>query len=70
MVLVKGEDYDIAFKRSDFNSQMDRLKLIIYINNKDSRGKNCSIDYDFDLSDYDLNVLRKVNYVEGRNQGR
>ncbi len=48
MVLVKGDDFDIAYKRSDFNSQMDRLRLILYINNKDYRKFTCSIDYDYD----------------------
>lgn len=48
MVIVKGDDFDIAFKRSDFNSQMDKLRLIIYVNNKDQIKCNCSIEYDFD----------------------
>lgn len=34
MVLVKSPDFDIAFKRSDFNFQMDKLRLIVYVNNK------------------------------------
>lgn len=34
MVLYKGEEFDIAFKRSDLNYEMDRLRVIIYVNNK------------------------------------
>ena len=36
MVLVKTPDFDIAFKRSDFNFQMDKIRLILYVNNKSS----------------------------------
>lgn len=36
MVLVKSPEFDIAFKRSDFNYQMDKLRLILYVNNKTS----------------------------------
>ncbi len=70
MVLVKTPDFDIAFKRSDFNSQMDRLRLILYVNNKDSRRFNCLIEYDFDHEDFDIITKKKLNIVEGRSQGR
>lgn len=34
MVLYKSQDFDIAFKRSDLNTEMDRLRIIFYVNNK------------------------------------
>jgi len=70
MVISKGQDFDIAFKRSDFNTQMDKLRLILYINNKDSRRYNCMIDYDYDREDFDIIVRKKLQVVEGRSQGR
>ena len=70
MVLAKGHDFDIAFKRSDFNSQMDKLKLILYVNNKDHRKYNCTIEYDYDREDFDINVKKRLVSVESNNQGR
>ncbi len=70
MIIVKTPDFDIAFKRSDFNSQMDRLRLILYVNNKSSRGFNCVIEYDFDHEDFDIAIKKKLTVVEGRSQGR
>lgn len=70
MVISKGQDFDIAFKRSDFNTQMDKLRLILYINNKDLRRYNCMIDYDYDREDFDIIVRKKLQVVEGRSQGR
>jgi len=70
MVLVKTPDFDIAYKRSDFNFQMDKLRLILYVNNKDSRKFNCTIEYDYDHEDFDIIVKKRLAIVEPRSQGR
>ena len=49
---------------------MDRLRLILYVNNKDIRKTVCSIDYEYDRDDYDVIVRKKIGIVEGRKQGR
>jgi hypothetical protein len=70
MVIAKGQNYDIAFKRSDFNMLMDKLRLILYVNNKESRNFNCVIEYDYDRDDFDVIVKKKLQNVEARTQGR
>ncbi len=47
MVLYKGEHFDIAYKRSDLNVELDRLRVIIYVNNKDNKRMDCIIEYDY-----------------------
>jgi hypothetical protein len=49
---------------------MDKLRIILYMNNKDLRKYACSIEYEYDLDDYDLLVRKKIGIVEGRKQGR
>jgi hypothetical protein len=56
-VLVKEQDLDIAFKKSDFNSSMDKIKIIIYINNKTSVMKRASINYEYQNDYFDIKVL-------------
>lgn len=63
MIIAKGQDFDIAFKRSDFNTQMDKLRLILYINNKETRSFNCDIEYDFDREDFDVIIRKKLQNV-------
>jgi len=70
MIIAKGYDFDIAFKRSDFNIQMDKLRLILYVNNKESRSSNCNIDYDYDREDFDIVIRKKLQNVGPRSQGR
>jgi hypothetical protein len=60
MVIAKGQNFDIAFKRSDFNSQMDKLRLILYVNNKENKKFNCSIEYDYDREDFEVNIKKKL----------
>lgn len=43
MVLYKGEMFDVAFKRSDLNVELDRLRIILYVNNKMGNRMNCMV---------------------------
>ena len=43
MVLYKSSDFDIAFKRSDLNPELDRLRIILYVNNKMPSKLDCKI---------------------------
>ncbi len=70
MVIVKSPDFDIAFKRSEFNSLMDKLRLILYVNNKTLKKFNCVIEYDYDREDFDIIIKKKISNVESRSQGR
>jgi len=70
MILVKDDNFDIAFKRSEFNSEMDRLRLILYVNNKNNINYKCTIEYDYDRGDFDLNIKKRLINVEENNQGR
>lgn len=70
MVLYKGEHFDIAYKRSDLNVEFDRLRVILYVNNKDNKRVDCVVEYDYEREDYDLTVRRRMERVEARGQGR
>lgn len=70
MVIYKGQDFDIAFKRSDLNHELDRLRIILYVNNKIPAKADCKVEYDFERDDFDLVVRKKLERVEGRGQGR
>ena len=70
MVLLKNPDFDIAFKRSDFNYQMDKLRLILYVNNKTTRRYDCTIEYEYERDDFDILVRKRLSEVNARSQGR
>lgn len=49
---------------------MDKLRLILYVNNKTMKRLNCVIEYDYDREDFDIVVKKKLTNVETRSQGR
>lgn len=63
MVLYKGQDFDIAFKRSDLNTELDRLRIILYVNNKLGSKIDCKVEYDYEREDFDLVVRKHVERV-------
>ena len=46
LVLVRSADLDIAYKKSDLNPTMDKIRLIFYLNNKSSRTHRVNITYE------------------------
>ena len=45
LVLIREADLEIAYKKSDLNATMDKIRLIFYVNNKSSKAKRVSISY-------------------------
>jgi hypothetical protein len=39
---------------------MDRLRIIVYINNKSPSKLDCKIEYDYEREDFDLIVRKKL----------
>lgn len=60
MVLYKSPDFDIAFKWFDLNIELDRLIIILYVNNKLNTKVDCKIEYDFERDDFELMVKKKT----------
>ena len=43
MILLKTKEFEIAYKRSEFNLQMDKLRLILYVKNNNNKRYNSTI---------------------------
>jgi hypothetical protein len=47
LTLIRNSEVDIAFKRSELNERMDKIRLIFYINNKTETVKRVSLNYEY-----------------------
>ena len=56
LVLGRTGDFEIAYKKSDINESMDKLRLIFYVNNKSSTAKRINFKYEFQHDYFDLKV--------------
>lgn len=45
LVLVREVDLEIAYKRSEMNENLDKIRIIFYINNKTSARKTINFHY-------------------------
>ena len=45
LVLIRNPEFEIAYKRSDVNSSIDRLRLIFYVNNKTANPQRVNFRY-------------------------
>ena len=70
LVLVRTVDYEIAYKKSDINEAMDKLRLIFYVNNKSNSAKRVNFKYEFQHDYFDLKVQEKLTQVIPKSQGR
>ena len=46
LVLIRSADLDIAYKKSDLNASLDKIRLIFYVNNKSSKAQRVNISYE------------------------
>ena len=60
MILLKTKEFEIAYKRSEFNLQMDKLRLILYVKNNNNKRYNSTIYYDYDPEDYQITVKKRL----------
>jgi hypothetical protein len=56
LVLVRSADLDIAYKKSDLNPTMDKIRLIFYLNNKSSRAHRVNITYEAQKEYFNIKV--------------
>ena len=70
LVLIRNEELDIAYKRSEMNSSLDKCRLIFYINNKTSTAKQVNIRYDYQHDYFDMRLQEKLSHIPPKSQGR
>ena len=71
LVLIRDDlNYELAFKRSDLNKEKDTLRVIFYINNKQSFPQSTTFDYEYDRSLYSISQGTKLSSVNTYSQGR
>nr|BAK02724.1 predicted protein [Hordeum vulgare subsp. vulgare] len=70
LVLLREAELEIAFKRSDMNQQLDKLRIIFYLNNKSNSHKRIAFNYDHQPDYFKINVLEKLNALPPHSQGR
>jgi hypothetical protein len=56
LVIVRDAGVDIAFKRSEMNEALDKLRIIFYVNNKTSSRKSVSFNYDYQPTYFAIRV--------------
>jgi len=56
LVIVRDADVDIAFKRSEMNATLDKLRIILYVNNKTQTRKSVNFNYDYQPTYFAMRV--------------
>jgi hypothetical protein len=56
LVIVRDADVDIAFKRSEMNATLDKLRIIFYVNNKTQTRKGVNFNYDYQPTYFAIRV--------------
>jgi hypothetical protein len=70
LVLVRDAEIEIAYKRSDMNKEMNKIRIIFYINNKSERAKKANITYEFQNEYFSMQILEKLTQIGPKSQGR
>jgi hypothetical protein len=70
LVLVRDAELEIAYKRSEMNQTLDKLRIIFYINNKTNTKKNVNFHYEYQQQYFAITTIEKLATVEGNSQGR
>lgn len=52
------------------NTELDRLRIILYVNNKENRKVECGVEYDYEREDFEVTVKRRIERVAAMGQGR
>lgn len=68
-LIVREQDFEIAYKRTEANNQASN-RIILYFNNKTNQPHRISVKYEWEPNYYDLMVSEKVNEVGGLKQAR
>lgn len=68
-LIVREQDFEIAYKRTEANNQASN-RVILYFNNKTNQPHRINVKYEWEPNYYDLMVSEKVNEVGGLKQAR
>lgn len=56
LVLVREADLEIAYKRSEMNETLDKLRIIFYLNNKTATRKTVNFHYEYQQQYFAISV--------------
>jgi hypothetical protein len=70
LVLIREPELEIAFKRSDLDPTLSKLRIIFYVNNKSAVRKTVTFQYDFQTEYFNIKVIERLTAVEGKTQSR
>jgi hypothetical protein len=70
LVLVRNSEVEIAFKKSDMNERMDKVRIILYVYNKTPAQKMANINYEYQQEYFDIRVKEKLTRIPSKGQGR
>ncbi len=70
LVLVRNSEVEIAFKKSDMNERMDKVRIILYVYNKTPVQKMANINYEYQQEYFDIRVKEKLTRIPSKGQGR
>ena len=70
LVLIKNSEIEIAFKRSDLSSELNELRMIIYVKNKTNYRVQIASEYREPNNDISITTKEKLSSVEPYSQSR
>ena len=70
LVLIRNSDVEIAYKRSELNESLDKVRLIFYVNNKTPHNVPVNFSYQPQSEYFYVHVAEKLSMVRGNSQGR
>jgi hypothetical protein len=67
---VKDSKFEIAFKRSNLDSSLSKVRIVFYVNNKSAVNLSVDFQYKFEKRLFSLSVTEKLRYVDAHQQSR
>lgn len=52
------------------NEKMDKIRIILYINNKTNKEKTVNINYEYQREYFDIKIQEKLTKISSKGQGR
>jgi hypothetical protein len=70
LVLVREPNIEIAFKRSELDEKLSKVRIIFYVNNKSQQWKRVRLDYEYQKDCFKIEVLEKLEELGANTQAR
>lgn len=69
--MIKDDpNFELAFKRSDVGREMNTIRVILYINNKQNYSQNVNFRYEYDEKLYTIKHGDRLSNLYKLSQGR